>query len=117
MRRPVYQPFPPDSLRHLVFASVPPGAYNRRVIENISVTGLRGIAKAEIAGFGRANVFVGPNGSGKSAILEALGIWCAGEDPAAAFAALATRDWLGPEGMRFWLDPKNGAEVIVSKGK
>ena len=55
-------------------------------------------------------MIVGPNGCGKSTVLEALGVACAGRSPKAAFEALASREWLGIAGMKYWFDEK-GAVV------
>jgi predicted ATP-binding protein involved in virulence len=42
-----------------------------RMIQSISINGLRGIAKGEIKELAPLTVLVGPNSSGKSTILDA----------------------------------------------
>jgi hypothetical protein len=80
------------------------------MITSIRIQGLRGIRDGQIDGLAPLTMIVGPNGCGKSTVLEALGVACAGTSPSAAFEALATREWLGTAGMKYWFDEK-GADV------
>jgi hypothetical protein len=43
-----------------------------------------------------------------------MGVACAGGSAAAAFEALAKREWLGVDGIRFWFDEHPGEHVIAN---
>jgi len=79
------------------------------MIKSIEIEGLRGIKRAKIEGLAPLTMIVGPNGCGKSTVLEAVGLLCAGAHGPTAFGALASREWLGIAGMRFWFE--DGARV------
>ena len=80
------------------------------MITSIRIQGLRGIRDGQIDGLAPLTMIVGANGCGKSTVLEALGVACAGPSPNAVFEALASREWLGLAGMKYWFDD-NGAVV------
>ncbi|MBI5531327.1 MAG: AAA family ATPase [Deltaproteobacteria bacterium] len=80
-------------------------------IKSLTIKGLRGIAQGTIPDLAPMTILLGPNGCGKSTVLEAAGVACAGPSASASFAALSCREWLGVEGMRYWVIPGVGAEV------
>src|SRR5262245_57936630 len=80
------------------------------MITSIEIEGLRGIQQGKIEGLAPLTLIVGPNGSGKTAVLEALGLLCAGPNALTVWEALTSREWLGLEGMKHWFRPE-GAEV------
>ncbi len=83
------------------------------MITTLEIQGLRGLSRGKLEGLAPLTILVGPNGCGKSTLLEAVGVACGGPSARAAFAALACREWLGIEGMRYWFDAKKGASVIA----
>lgn len=77
------------------------------MLTELSVQGIRGITKAELTGLSAVTMLVGPNGCGKSTMLEAVALACAG-NTSAAFACLATREWLGPMALKYlWSEPNS----------
>lgn len=78
------------------------------MITSIEIQGLRGIREGRIEGLAPLTILVGPNGCGKSTMLEALGVACAGGSAAAAFRAMANREWLGLSGLSYWMSTQGG---------
>lgn len=99
----------------MVYSKHVPESATLSIIESLSFEGLRGIHAATIDGLASITFLVGKNGSGKSTVLEAAGVIAAGSDPAAAFRAVAQREWLGLGGMDYWFGPK-GATVKARVG-
>ncbi len=83
------------------------------MIVALGIKGLRGIREGQVDGLRPLTMFVGPNGCGKSTVLEAVGVACAGGNAERAFNALAGRDWLGIDGMKYWCDAKDGATITA----
>ena len=72
------------------------------MITSIEIQGLRGIREGRIEGLAPLTILVGPNGCGKSTVLEAIGVASAGLSMGELFHALASREWLGLAGLRYW---------------
>jgi hypothetical protein len=83
------------------------------MITSIEIQGLRGIREGRIEGLAPLTILVGPNGCGKSTVLEACGVACAGNQANAAVQALASREWLGPQGLTYWIGEK-GARIATT---
>ncbi len=81
------------------------------MLVSLEVQGLRGIKQGRVDGLAPLTIFVGPNGCGKSTMLEAAGVACAGDSAAAAFEAIAAREWLGLSGLDHWITGKDGLKV------
>ncbi len=86
-----------------------PGTAATSVLTTLSIQGIRGIHSGTLDGLAPITFLVGKNGSGKSTVLEAAGVIAAGSDPDAAFRALAQREWLGLEGLKYWLAPSGAS--------
>jgi energy-coupling factor transporter ATP-binding protein EcfA2 len=80
----------------------------------IQIDGLRGIANADLDGLAPVTLLLGSNGSGKSTVLEAIGVACANNSAEATFQALAKREWLGLEGMKYWFTKDDGTSTITA---
>ncbi len=81
------------------------------LITSIEIAGLRGIRGGRVKKLAPLTILLGANGSGKSTVLEGVGLVCSGSDAVAAFGVLSAREWLGIEGMQYWVDQTTGATV------
>lgn len=81
------------------------------LIKRLEFSGYRGIDKAELDGLAPLTILVGPNGSGKSSVLEAACLVCAGASAEMAFGVLASREWMGLEGIDHWFDREKGLKL------